>query len=109
MNSRTCKISLLILASSFSAQLLAGTPVLDERQKNQNTRIKQGINSGELTKKEARKLVQGQKQLRKMERKAKADGKVNKKERARLQHKANVESDKIYRNKHDAQDRNNQS
>lgn len=106
MSNRIKKISVLIFASCFSAQLLAGTPVLDERQDNQNARIKQGVKSGELTKKEARKLAKGQKQLREMERKAKADGTVTKKERAHLQHKANVESGKIYRNKHDDQDRN---
>ena len=38
--------------------------------------------------------------------KLRADGVVTARERARLQHEANVESQRIYRQKHDAQDRN---
>ena len=90
---------------SFNSQVLAGTPVLNERQANQKARIAQGVKSGELTKKETARAVQGQIQLQRMENRAKADGKVTKKERARLQHKANKESAKIYRNKHDVQKR----
>lgn len=89
----------------FSGQLFAGTPVLDERQQNQKQRIKQGVNSGELTKKETKRLVKGQAQLQRMENRAKSDGVVTKKERAKLQHKANKESAKIAKNKHDRQKR----
>ncbi|MCW8877254.1 MAG: hypothetical protein OQK51_09350 [Kangiellaceae bacterium] len=99
------KTAIITLMSLFSGQLLAGTPVLNERQDNQETRIKQGVKSGELTKKETRKLVKGQAKLQKMENRAKADGIVTKKERAKLQHKANKESAKIYKNKHDRQNR----
>jgi len=91
-----------ILASNFS---LASTPVLDERQHNQKHRIGQGIKSGELTVRESTRLIKGQRQLNNMERKAKSDGVVTRKERARLQHKANKESAKIARNKHDRQKR----
>lgn len=81
------------------------TPVLDKRQVNQKVRIKQGVKSGELTARETVRLVKGQKQLHRMESRAKADGVVTKKERVRLQHKANKESRKIFRNKHDGQKR----
>ena len=95
----------LTLVFAFSGQVFADTPKLDNRQDNQKARIAQGVKSGELTKKETARMVKGQKQLQKMENKAKADGVVTKKERARLQHKANKESAKIYRNKHDKQKR----
>ena len=102
---RSQKVLVSITACLFSTQLMAGTPVLDERQQNQKQRIKQGIKSGELTKKESKRLINGQAQLQKMEYKAKSDGVVTKKERARLQNKANKESAKIAKNKHDKQKR----
>lgn len=92
----------LLLVSAHSS---AGTPVLDKRQQNQKARIHQGVKSGELTKRETGRLVKGQRQLRKMKNHAKSDGNVTRKERARLQHKANVESRKIGINKHDRQKR----
>ena len=97
---------LLILATSFTgiiATSIAATPALNERQNQQKTRIAQGVASGELTVKEAKKLKQGQVQLQKMENRAKKDGVVSKKERARLQAKADKESAKIYQQKHDQQ------
>ena len=105
MKSMFKKSATALVIGLFSGQLLAGTPVLNERQDNQKARIKQGVKSGELTKKETKRLVKGQAQLQKMEAKAKSDGVVTKKERARLQHKANKESAKIYKNKHDGQSR----
>lgn len=90
----------------FTASTLAGTPNIDKRENHQKKRIAQGVKSGELTARETKRLAKGQKQLHRMEKRAKADGVVTKIERARLQHKANKESAKIYRNKHDRQDRN---
>ncbi len=60
---------------------------------------------GELTRPETRHLVRGQRELRRDERAAEADGMVTARERARLQHEANQQSRRIYRQKHDAQDR----
>jgi hypothetical protein len=94
--------SLTIACSGFA---VAGTPGVDKREKNQKHRIVQGVKSGELTARETAKLVKGQKQLKHMERRAKADGVVTKKERIRLHHKANKESAKIKHNKHDKQKR----
>ncbi|MBV1907928.1 MAG: hypothetical protein KUG78_01320 [Kangiellaceae bacterium] len=88
-----------------AGQLLAATPVLDDRQQDQTQRIINGVKSGELTKLETRRMVKGQRQLNKMERKAKSDGVVTKKERAKLQRKVHKESAKIARNKHDKKKR----
>jgi hypothetical protein len=82
------------------------TPVVDNREKRQQRRIKQGVKSGELTKKEAVKLEAGQAKTHAMEAKAKSDGKVTRKERAKLQKQENKTSRKIYRQKHDGQSRN---
>lgn len=93
--------ALLVIASP----VYADTPVLDQREQNQAQRIRQGAQSGELTRREAAGLVQGQVQLRRMEHRAKADGEVTLRERARLQQKANVESRQIYRKKHNGRTR----
>lgn len=93
--------ALLVIA----APVYADTPVLDQRQAQQAQRIRQGVQSGELTRREAAGLKQGQVQLRRMEHRAKADGEVTARERARLQQKANVESRQITRQKHDRQSR----
>lgn len=97
---------LLALSAVFATNVaLAGTPVVDKKERHQKARIAQGVKSGELTRKETRRLVRGQKQLHRMERKAKSDGVVTKKERVKLNMKANKESRKIFRNKHDKQKR----
>ncbi len=97
------KSFLLVSLVFVTDQVLATS--LDQKQQNQRQRIKQGVVSGELTKKETKRLVKGQKQLNRMERRAKADGVVTRKERARLHKKANRESAKIAKNKHDRQKR----
>ena len=55
---------------------------------------------------ETRRLAAGQVHLSRVEARAKADGVVTARERAHLQHEANQQSRRIYRQKHDAQDRN---
>lgn len=92
----------LILAGAASA----GTPRFDARQHHQRERIANGVSSGELTRRETRRLAAGQVHLNRAERRAKADGEVTARERARLQHEANQQSRRIYRQKHDAQNRN---
>lgn len=94
-----------ILGLGLSA-MAQKTPVVDNREKRQQRRIKQGVKSGELTKKEAAKLEAGQAKTHAMEAKAKSDGKVTVKERAKLQRRENKTSRKIYRQKHDGQNRN---
>ena len=79
------------------------TPRIDQRQANQEQRIQQGVNSGQLNQKEAARLEKGQARVQKMEDKAVADGKVMAKERARIEKAQNKESRKIAREKHDKQ------
>ena len=97
--------ALLSVSGVFATTVSAGTPALDQRQENQAARIRQGVQSGELTRPEARRMVHGQRELRRDERAAKADGVVTARERAQLQREANQQSRRIYRQKHDAQDR----
>ena len=82
------------------------TPVVNERQHNQQARIRQGIKSGELTRREAVRLEKQEARIRVNERFAKADGKVTAAERARLQKEQKKASQNIHDQKHDSQDRN---
>ena len=105
MNTLTKSLTIITLTVLFGGEVLAGTPGLNNRQDNQQARITHGIISGELTAKESASMIKGQVELQRMENRAKSDGVVTPKERARLNRKANVESGKIYRNKHDGQKR----
>ncbi len=80
---------------------------INERQQNQRERIQQGVRSGELTPVEAAKLRRDEAQIRLNEARARqSGGEFTPQERARIQRQLNRESRKIYREKHDAQDRN---
>jgi hypothetical protein len=94
-------LALVMVAGSASA----GTPRLDRREQHQGARIYNGVKSGELTRRETRHLAAGQVHLRRAEARAKSDGVVTARERVHLQHEANQQSRRIYRQKHDNQDR----
>jgi hypothetical protein len=85
--------------------LAAGTdsPGIDQRQVNQQKRIDQGVQSGQLTEKEAKKLNKQQERISKKEARMKADGNLTKKERAKLKKEQDKASKKIYQEKHDNQ------
>ena len=97
------------IAALISAAVIApaaaqtATPGVDKRQANQEARIQQGVQSGQLTPKEAAKLEKGQAKVQAKEDKAKADGVVTPKERAKLAKAQKKQSKKIYKEKHDKQ------
>lgn len=98
--------SLAVAAAGAFAQAAsspAGTPGIDQRQARQEQRIDKGIASGELNKRETRRLEREQALINKAEDKAKADGTVTKTERRRLHNMQNHASRDIRRQKHDAQ------
>ena len=81
----------------------AGVKKVHVKQINQKERIKQGIKSDQLTKKEATVLRTQQKDIALTKKAAKADGIVTKKERVIIQQKQKVASKNI------AEKKNNQS
>jgi uncharacterized membrane protein YebE (DUF533 family) len=95
----TALVSLIATAAS------AGTPRIDRREARQHARISQGVRSGELTRGEAMRLRAGQRHVYRMERRAKADGLVTRRERARITHAQNHQSRRIYRLKHNGRER----
>lgn len=92
------------MAATIAVQA-QNTRGVDHRQKNQRQRIQQGVVSGELTRNEAADARQNQRHVRRVERRAEADGVVTSKERAKLHHKQNKASRQLRRDNHDGQDR----
>lgn len=97
-------IAAALLSLSAASALAQSTPGVDRREHRQYQRIVKGVNSGELTRRETNRLIAGQARVHRMERRAKADGKVTWAERARLRAEQNRQSRNIYRQKHDRQD-----
>jgi hypothetical protein len=76
-----------------------------QRNVNQQKRIEQGVQSGQLTNHEAGKLERGESKINRQEARAGANGHVGAAEQRRIQGTENRESRRIYRQKHDAQQR----
>jgi hypothetical protein len=90
---------LVVLTQSISSE--AGRE--DRRQRAQRGRIQQGVQSGELTKPEARRLKARQRHVNRLERRAEADGVMTAGESARIEKAQDRNSRAIYRQKHDDQ------
>jgi hypothetical protein len=77
---------------------------INAREHRQQKRIAHGIQSGELTPKEAARLENQEQHLDRREAKMRASGgKFTKGERKAIQHQENAESKRIYKQKHDKQ------
>jgi hypothetical protein len=103
----TMKRIVTVLFAAALVATLAGiaaaqtyTPRIDRREARQHARIRQGVRSGELTPGETRELRQGQRHVRRMEWRAKADGRVTPRERVRVNRALDRQSRAIYRLKH---------
>jgi hypothetical protein len=83
----------------------SNTPRADRREARQSGRIRQGVRSGELTPGEAARLRAGQAHVRGVERRAKSDGVVTLRERAKLERVQDRQSRKIHRLKHNGRSR----
>lgn len=88
-----------VLTLGFAVQAAWAGEVKD-RIENQQDRIGQGIQSGQLTPKEAIRLEKGEQRIETNRQKALADGKMTRKERFKLNRQENKESRKIFRAKH---------
>ena len=82
------------------------TPRVDRRQQNQKTRVRRGVKSGEITKREAKSIKRSTERTRRYEKRAKSDGVVTWRERTRMNRMQNRTSRKIYRKKHNRRDVN---
>jgi len=75
----------------------------DKRVERQQSRIRHGIKSGELTRKEATQLRQQQKKIAKLARKFNRDGYLSRHEKKKLEKKQDKASNRIYKLKHNDQ------
>jgi hypothetical protein len=91
----------MVIAGSALAQ--TADPVVEKRMETQERRIDQGVQSGELTPREAGRLEAEQARVKQTEQRMESDGKLTPKERARLNRMQNRASGDIYRQKHDHQ------
>lgn len=102
-------VAMVAVPGLVNAQAPATTPSdarnarIDQRQTNQDKRIDQGVQSGQLNQREAARLDKGQARVDKMENRALADGKIGKGEARRIEHAQDAQSARIYRQKHDKQ------
>ena len=96
-----------ILIVVFAAPVFADQKSrgVDRREHRQKHRIMQGMKSGQLTKEEAKGLMQEQREIRAKEREMKSDGTFTKEERKELQQDLNEASKNIQEQKHDAETR----
>ncbi len=108
MKTMVLAVGMLMLGMSGMVFAEAETPVIDQRQANQEKRIDQGVASGQLNEREANRLNKQQEHINKIEDKAKADGVVTKGERARIDHAQDRASRHIAREKHDRQGKRHQ-
>ena len=80
---------------------------VNARQWRQTARIRQGVRSGELTRRETQRLAAEQASIRTQEAfYRRSGGEFSARERARIQRELHQSSRHIYRQKHDRQDRN---
>ncbi len=76
-----------------------------QRNINQQQRIQAGVQNGTLTNREAGHLEAGQGHSNRVQARAGADGHVGAGEQARIQHTEDVQSRRIYNQKHDLQNK----
>jgi len=79
-------VTLAVASIGAFAQVAAQPmPRVDQREANQQARIDAGVASGQLSRREARRLEREQAQIHAAERQAKADGIVTPRERRQLE------------------------
>ena len=106
MNIRLIKLGVAAaFATAFAAPVFAqvGTDVNTQRDVAQQKRIESGLQSGQLSTREAGKLEAGEARVERIEGNAARNGSVSATEQARITAAQNRESAAIYNQKHDAQ------
>jgi len=91
------------MAISYISSAQTATPRVTQRQVNQQKRMANGVNSGELTARETEHLEKREAKLQQNKKEAKADGVVTNQERRQLKREENRNSRAIKRQKHDTQ------
>ena len=95
-------VSLFVLAGSMMGSAAFAQNAINDQQRdvNQQQRIEQGLQSGQLSTKEAGQLERGQQKIDKMEAKDMKNGSISPTEQAKLNSMENKESQLIHNDKH---------
>lgn len=99
MNLQKWILSLAFLILAVGMQAQTATPVVKDRQVNQQKKILKGAKQGKVDKKEFVRLERQQRRINRSKKRAKADGKVTRKERAGLHKRQNRANRNIRRAK----------
>jgi hypothetical protein len=100
------RITMIVMAVAIAVSLAGvasaqpGARNLDRRELRQQVRIHQGMASGRLTPCEVRHLRMGQRHVRRMELRCRADGRIGPREQVRLHRALDRQSARIWRLKH---------
>lgn len=97
---------LFATAIIFALGLGTADAQIRKTNRNQNTRIKNGVKSGELTKAETKNILHDKKEIHQDVKAAKADGIVTPGEKKEIRQDQRQTSRKIYRKKHNERERN---
>jgi hypothetical protein len=99
------RIAMAVVAAVLGVSLSAGAAEVDRRERRQQERIAEGMNSGELTPAETARLERKEARInREIKRDRAANGgTLTPAERRRINRQQNRVSRQIYREKHDAQ------
>lgn len=98
----TSKIALSLAALCTVAAAIPAEARINQRQDRQEQRIKHGVKSGVLTKRETARLAKQQASIARYEARSRADGPgLTPQERLRIEQKQDRASKTIYRQKHD--------
>lgn len=97
----TLAVSLVGFAGLASAnENFRGAAGVDAREWRQEGRIHAGVRGGDLTRREAGRLQNGQRRIHRFENRARFDGRMSFRERGRLMRMQNVQSARIWRMRH---------
>jgi hypothetical protein len=100
------RITMIIMAVAIAVSVAGvasaqpDTRCLDRRAVRQEFRIRQGVRAGQLTRCEAHRLQMSQRHIRRMELRARADGRIGPREGARLQRAHERQSARIRQLRH---------
>jgi hypothetical protein len=103
-------LSVIVAAGLLGAGAIAcvadDRPTIAERQYRQRERIENGVEDGDLTRREARRLHHESQDIAQDRREALSDdGRIDRGERRHIRREQRQLSDDIYRERHDAQER----
>ncbi|MBI5576402.1 MAG: hypothetical protein HY896_08565 [Deltaproteobacteria bacterium] len=96
--------AILAVAATIAVPAFAGdtdSPGIEQRQRNQQQRIYNGVQNGSLTPGEAARLEREQARIERQEQRFKSDGNFTRRERAVINNRLDKSSGHIYREKHD--------